>query len=92
MLTNVKNKSLVFLVFILLFAMLLCIMSITVFAADEGTTSSSEMSAFEKWWDSYNQIVGYCVAGVIFVAMVIVIYLWIPKDKDKKKKPSKKKA
>ena len=35
-------------------------------------------------------IVGYCVAGVLFVAMVAFIIWWIPKESDKKGKKSKK--
>lgn len=89
MLTKVKNKSLVLLAFVLMLSMLLGTMSVTVFA-DDGSTEVSSKSAFQQWWESYNSIIGYCVAGVIFVAMVIVIYLWIPKDKDKKKKARKK--
>ncbi len=88
MLTRVKSKSLVLLAFVLMLSMLLGLMSVTVFADDSATESSK--SAFQQWWESYNSIIGYCVAGVIFVAMVIVIYLWIPKDKDKKKKARKK--
>lgn len=88
MLTRVKSKSLVLLAFVLMLSMLFGLMSVTVFA-DDGTTEASK-SAFQQWWESYNSIIGYCVAGVIFVAMVIVIYLWIPKDKDKKRKARKK--
>ena len=90
MLTNVKNKALIILVFALMFSMLFCMMGVTVFADGETTTASK--TPFQTFWDSYNQIIGYCVAGVIFVAMVIVIYLWIPKENDKKKKNAKKKA
>ncbi len=89
MLKNIKSKAFALVVFALMFSMLFSIMGVSVFA--DGTTESSK-SAFQIWWDSYNQIIGYCVAGVIFVAMVIVIYLWIPKDNDKKAKNSKKKA
>lgn len=89
MLKNVKNKAFAIIVFALMFSMLFSIMGVTVFA--DGTTESSK-SAFQIWWDSYNSIIGYCVAGVIFVAMVIVIYLWIPKDNDKKAKKNNKKA
>ena len=91
MLTNVKSKALVILVFALMFSMLFCMMGVTVFADGETTTTESK-TAFQKWWDSYNHIIGYCVAGVIFVAMVVVVYLWIPKENDKKKKIAKKKA
>ena len=90
MLTNVKNRSLALLVFVLMFSMLFGMMSVSVFA-DDATTESSK-SAFQTWWDSYNSIIGYCVAGVIFVAMVVVIYLWIPKDSEKKKKNASKRA
>lgn len=55
---------------------------------NEGNTEK-EKSAFRKWWDSYNQIIGYIVAGIIFIAIVVTIILWIPKD-DKKVKNKKK--
>ena len=87
MLANIK-KPLVFLAFVLMLTMLFSLMSVAVFA--DGTTETSK-NAFQTWWDSYNHIIGYCVAGVIFVAMVVVIYLWIPKDTDKKKKKEKEK-
>jgi heme/copper-type cytochrome/quinol oxidase subunit 3 len=90
MLTNIKNKAFLFLVLTLVFAVLFCVMGVTAFAHDENTTTQESKSAFEKWWDSYNQIIGYCVAGVIFVAMVIVVYLWVPKNNDKKKTTRKK--
>lgn len=89
MLKNIKSKAFALIVFALMFSMLFSIMGVTVFA--DGTTESSK-SALEIWWDSYNSIIGCCVAGVIFVAMVIVIYLWIPKDNDKKAKKNNKKA
>jgi len=89
MLKNIKSKAFALIVFALMFTVLFSIMGVSVFA--EGTTESSK-SAFQTWWDSNNSIIGYCVAGVIFVAMVIVIYLWIPKDNDKKAKKNKKKA
>ena len=62
--------------------------------ADDGHNHGSEeeteeKSAFEKWWDSYNQIIGYCVAFVILIAIIVTIILWIPKD-DKKAKAQKK--
>ena len=49
----------------------------------ETDTSEKEKSAFRKWWDSYNQIIGYIVAGLILIAIVITIALWIPKDEKK---------
>ncbi len=51
----------------------------------ETDTSEEETSAFKKWWDSYNQIIGYIVAGLILVAIIITIALWIPKDEKKTK-------
>ena len=87
---NIKNKAFAILACVLMFSMLFCMMGITVFA--EGETATSSKTPFQTFWDSYNQIIGYCVAGVIFVAMVLVIYLWIPKENDKKKKNAKKKA
>ena len=80
MLNKVKSRVLSVLALVLTF----CSMGVTVFAADEKT-------GFAKWWDSYNQIVGYVVAGVIFVAIVVFIYFWIPRDKEKKKAPKTKK-
>ncbi len=88
MLRNAKSRVLAFLAFALMFSMLVCSMGVTAFAADEKT-------GFAKWWDSYNQIVGYCVAGVLFVAIVVFIYLWIPKknaDKKGAKKNTKSKS
>ena len=103
MLTTNKSRLLSLLVFVLIFSMLICAMSISVFADDhdhdgDGTPDhSSEEHKDEKektlkdkiddWFDGkVGQIVGYCVAGAIFVAIVIIIYLWIPKNKDKKGK------
>lgn len=90
MLTNIKKKPIVLLVFVLMLSMLFGIMSVSVFA-DDATKTEASKSPLQTWWDSYNHIIAYCVAGVIFVAMVIVIYLWIPKDNDKKKKKKEKK-
>ncbi len=89
MLKNIKGKAFALIVFALMFSMLFSIMGVSVFAHE---TTETSKSAFQIWWDSYNQIIGYCVAGAIFIAMVIVIYLWIPRDKDKKAKNTKKKA
>lgn len=81
MLRNAKSRVLAILSFVLTF----CCTGITAFAADEKT-------GFAKWWDSYNQIVGYCVAGVLFVAIVVFIYFWIPKKDADKKSAKKSKA
>lgn len=100
MLKNIKAL----LLFVLTLSILLCALALPAFAegdsadsSSEGSSSSStteeekkEPTAFEKWWDSYNQIVGYVIAGVVFVAGVIGVILWIPKNTDKKKKNNKK--
>ena len=85
-----KNKAIFALVFVLMLSMLFCMMGVSVFADGETTTSSK--SPLQLWWDANNQWIGYTVAGIIFVAMVIVIYLWIPKENDNKKKNAKKKG
>lgn len=54
-----------------------------------GETSDDETKEEEKeptWWDNYNQIIGWIVAGVIFVAIVLVSIWWIRSGF----KPSKK--
>ncbi len=54
-----------------------------------GETSDAETEEEEKeptWWDNYNQIIGWIVAGVIFVAIVLVSIWWIRSGF----KPSKK--
>lgn len=44
-------------------------------------------TAFEKWQKTTSyQVVGYVVAGIIFVGGAIGLFLWIPKNKDMKKK------
>lgn len=109
MLTTNKSRLLSLLVFVMIFAMLICVMSVSVFADDhdhdgDGTPDHAADDHDDKkektlkdkidaWFaGKVGQIVGYCVAGAIFVAIVIVIYLWIPKNKDKKgKKPAKAK-
>ncbi len=78
MLKTLKSKFAAVFSFIMM-----CAMGITSFAHDE---AAEELTGFAKFWDSYNQLIGYIVAGVIFVVMVLVIIWWIPKDKAKKKK------
>ena len=107
MLTTNKSRLLSLLVFAMIFAMLICVMSVSVFAEDhdhngDGIPDHSEeehedekektlKDKIDEWFaGKVGQIVGYCVAGVIFVAMVVVIYLWIPKNKDKKGKKTAK--
>ena len=42
---------------------------------------------FQKWQGSTSyKVSGYIVAGVIFVAGLVGVFFWIPKDKDTKKK------
>ena len=72
---------------VLLTSMLLCAFVLPVFA--EGEEETKEPSAFEKWWDSYNEVIGYIVAGLIFVGAGLGIFFWIPKGNDKKKKKRK---
>ncbi len=76
MLKTLKSKLAAVLAFVTT-----CAMGIISFADD-----AAEKTGFAKFWDSYNQLIGYIVAGVIFVVMVLVIIWWIPKDKAKKKK------
>ena len=62
------------------FAMSVC-MGVVSFADDK-----------KSWFEGQvGQIVGYCIAGVLFVAMVAFIIWWIPKEKDKKGKKVKSK-
>ena len=54
-----------------------------------GDTSDDKEEEEEKeptWWDNYNQIIGWVVAGVILVAIVLVSIWWIRSGF----KPSKK--
>ena len=52
-------------------------------ATDSSTDSSTETEEKEEetkeptWWDNYNQIIGWIVAAIIFVAIVIVSIWWI---------------
>ena len=76
-----NNRIIKALTFVMLFALMICSLSLNVFAHDETTS----------WFDGkVGQIVGFCVAGVLFVAIVIFIIWWIPKESDKKGKKDKK--
>jgi flagellar basal body-associated protein FliL len=101
-----KSRLISLLIFILTFAMLVCSFSVTVFAHDgedhdheeesnTGSTTTKKETVWEKigkWFDSkVGQIVGYCVAGVIFVACVAFIIWWIPKKNEGKEKKTAKK-
>ncbi len=86
MLKTVKRSSVAVIAFTLLFTILMCSMGITAFAHDDHEGDSTDLTGFAKFWDSYNQLIGYIVAGILLVAMVLVVIWWIPKDKSKKKK------
>ena len=99
-----KNKLFAVLALILMFTMLISAIGLEVFADDtpgsnenqeqtenktEDKKEEKEKTAFEKWWDAYNQIIGICVAVILGIGIVVVIYLWIPKDSKKKGKKVK---
>ncbi len=86
MLKTLKSKPIAILALTLVFTLMMCAMGITAFAHDDHEGGSADLTGFAKFWDSYNQLIGYIVAGVIFVVMVIFIIWWIPKDKAKAKK------
>lgn len=94
MLTSKRSVLVSLLMFVLIAALLVCSMSVAVFAHDDDSSSSSEKSAWDKfvdWFDgTAGQIVGYVVAGVLFVVCVGFIVWWIPKNDKKDVKKSKK--
>ena len=97
MLTTKRSRLVSLLIFILTFAMLVCAFSVTVFAHDDHDHEDEEKETvwdkIGEWFDSkVGQIVGYCVAGVIFVACVLFIIWWIPKKNDGKEKKTAKNA
>lgn len=63
-------------------------------SADDASDSSTTTGTKEKeeetkeptWWDNNNQIIGWIIAGIIFVAIVLVSIWWIKSGF----KPSKK--
>lgn len=74
-LSNIKKLA----AFIATAAMTVC-MGVASFAADK-----------KSWFETQTgQIVGYVIAGVLFVAIVAFIIWWIPKENDKKGKKIKK--
>lgn len=86
-----KSRMISLLALILIFAMTLCAMSVSVFAADDDEDEKTLGEKISDWFESdVGQIVGYCVAGVILVAIVVFIIIWIPKDKDRKIKSKTK--
>lgn len=110
MLTSNRSRLVSLLIFVMLFAMLVCCMSVSVFAVehdhdgdgvadhtDEEHAATEKKGLWDKikeWGDSKaGQITGFCIAGVLFVAIVVFIVLWIPKKTDRKEKKavSKKK-
>ncbi len=89
MLTSRKSKLISMLVFTLIFAALVCCMGVTVFAHDDHDHGEGLWATITEWMETdLGQIIGYCVAGVVLVAIVVCIFLWIPK-KDKKDKKAK---
>ncbi len=94
MLTSKKSRLAALLAFILVATLLICAMSVSVFAHDDhddnNTKKKTAWEKFTAWFDSdVGHIVGYCVAGVVLVAGVALIIWWIPK-KDKSAKKEKK--
>lgn len=95
MLTSKRSVLVSLLMFVLIAALLVCSMSVAVFAHDDDDSSSStKKSAWDKfvdWFDgTAGQIVGYVVAGVLFAVCVGFIVWWIPKNDKKDVKKSKK--
>ena len=107
MINTSKSRLISLLAFVMIFAMMICAMSVSVFAddvahdhdgdgvadhtdAEHKDEDDEEKTLGEKiadWCESdVGQIVGWCVAGVVFVAIVIFIVIWIPKDKKKAEK------
>ena len=98
MLTTKKSRLISLLVFILLLSTIICAMSVSVFAVDhdhdgDGVADhtdaehKTEWEKFKIWCDTTpGQIWGFSIAGVLFVAIVVFIVLWIPKKTDKKEK------
>lgn len=112
MINTSRSRIFSLLAFIMVFAMMVCAMSVSVFAvehdhdgdgvadhtdAEHTGEDDKEKTLGEKisaWFNGkVGQIVGWCVAGVVGVAIVVFIIIWIPKDKKKAdKKPEKKAA
>ena len=91
MLTSNKSRLLSLLIFVAVFALIVCMMSVTVFAHDDhdhdDDKKDSVWDKVTKWGASTaGQITGFSIAGVLFVGMVVFIILWIPKKTDKKEK------
>ncbi len=88
--TSTKSRIFSTLLLVLTLSLLVCSLGISVFAHDD--SSSSKKTAwdhFTEWFDSdIGQIVGFVVAGVVLVAIVVFVIWWIPKN-DKKDKKTK---
>ena len=85
--TSSRSRLVSLLIFILTFTLIIGAMSVSVFAHD-GDDHEEETS----WFDTLaGQIVGFCLAGVIFVACVVFIIWWIPKKNEGKEKKAAKK-
>jgi NADH:ubiquinone oxidoreductase subunit 5 (subunit L)/multisubunit Na+/H+ antiporter MnhA subunit len=75
---NVNSKFLAILALIMVFAMILC-MGVAVFADDHDHDHEDEKDDNKEptWWDNYNQIIGWVIAVILGVAIVIVSVWWI---------------
>ena len=76
---NVNSKFLAILALIMVFAMIFCAMGVAVFAHDDDDHDHEEKDENKEptWWDNYNQIIGWVIAGILGVAIVIVSVWWI---------------
>jgi len=74
---NVNSKFLAILALIMVFAMIFCAMGVAVFADDHDHEDEKDDDKEPTWWDNYNQIIGWVIAGILGVAIVIVSVWWI---------------
>ena len=73
---NVNSKFLAILALIMVFAMIFCAMGVAVFAHDDDDHKEDENKE-PTWWDNYNQIIGWVIAGILGVAIIIVAVWWV---------------
>ena len=76
---NVNSKFLAILALIMVFAMIFCAMGVAVFADDDHDHDHEEEDENKEptWWDNYNQIIGWVIAGILGVAIIIVAVWWV---------------
>ena len=72
---NVNSKFLAILALIMVFAMIFCAMGVAVFAHDDDDHKDEDKEP--TWWDNYNQIIGWVIAGILGVAIIIVAVWWV---------------